>query len=79
MRRFLLIVTLSFFAQYIDGALGMGYGVSSSSFLIAAGLLPAVVSASVHTAEIFTSLVSGLSHLRFGNVEKKIALPLAGT
>lgn len=79
MLKFLLIVTLSFFAQYIDGALGMGYGVSSSSFLVAAGLLPAVVSASVHTAEIFTSLVSGLSHLRFGNVEKKIALPLACT
>ncbi|MEW6201825.1 MAG: sulfite exporter TauE/SafE family protein [bacterium] len=76
MHRFLLIVVIGSFAQYIDGALGMGYGVSSSAFLIAAGLMPALVSASVHTAELFTSLVSGLSHLRFGNVDKKISIPL---
>jgi len=73
---FLLVFVMGFFAQYIDGALGMGYGASSSSFLIAAGLTPAVVSASVHTSEIFASLASGISHLRFGNVNVKIAFPL---
>lgn len=67
---------MGLFAQYIDGTLGMGYGVSASSFLIAVSLAPAIVSASVHTAEIFASLASGISHLRFGNVDKKIALPL---
>jgi len=76
MTEFLLVLVMGFFAQYIDGALGMGYGASSSSFLIAAGLAPVVVSASVHTSEIFASLASGLSHLRFGNVNVKIALPL---
>ncbi|MDI6708502.1 MAG: sulfite exporter TauE/SafE family protein [Candidatus Thermoplasmatota archaeon] len=73
---FLLIVLVGFAVQYIDGVLGMGYGASSSSLLIAAGFMPAVVSASVHTAEIFVSLLSGVSHLRFGNVDKKIVLPL---
>jgi len=76
MFKFLLIGVLGLFAQYIDGTLGMGYGVSASSFLIAVGLAPAIVSASVHTAEILASLASGISHLRFGNVDKKIAIPL---
>ncbi|MFX0170108.1 MAG: sulfite exporter TauE/SafE family protein [Candidatus Hodarchaeota archaeon] len=76
---FIIIAIVGFFAQYIDGALGMGYGASSASFLIAAGLLPALVSASVHTSEIFASLASGVSHLRFGNVETRIAIPLTCT
>ncbi|MDI6855885.1 MAG: sulfite exporter TauE/SafE family protein [Candidatus Thermoplasmatota archaeon] len=76
---FLLIVLVGFAVQYIDGALGMGYGASSSSLLIAAGLMPALVSASVHTAEIFATLASGISHLRFGNINKKIVLPLICT
>lgn len=76
---FLLILIMGFFAQYVDGALGMGYGASSSSFLITTGLAPAIVSASVHTSEIFASFASGLSHLRLGNVKRKIALPLTCT
>lgn len=72
----LLILVLGFFAQFIDGALGMGYGASSSSFLLAIGLFPAVISASVHTSEIFASGVSGLSHFMSGNVKGKIAYPL---
>jgi len=63
----------------VDGVLGMGYGATSSAFLISAGFLPALVSASVHTAEIFSSFVSGVSHLKFGNVDWRIALPLTGT
>jgi len=59
-------------AQMIDGALGMAYGVSSTTFLLSAGVMPSAASASVHIAEIFTSGISGLSHLRFGNVNKKL-------
>lgn len=61
-----------FIAQMIDGALGMAYGVTASTFLLAAGVTPAAISASVHTSEIFTSGVSGYMHLRFGNVNKKL-------
>jgi uncharacterized protein len=61
-----------FIAQMIDGALGMAYGVSASTFLLSFGIPPAAVSASVHASEIFTSGVSGLMHLRFGNVNSKL-------
>jgi len=76
---FVLILVLGLFAQYVDGVLGMGYGATSSAVLIAAGFFPALVSASVHTAEIFSSFVSGVSHLKFGNVDWRIALPLSCT
>ncbi|MBC7450664.1 MAG: sulfite exporter TauE/SafE family protein [Cytophagales bacterium] len=59
-------------AQLVDGALGMAYGVTWSSFLLGLGVPPALTSASVHVAEIFTTGASGLSHLRFGNVNKKL-------
>lgn len=68
----LLFMLAGFIAQMIDGALGMAYGVSATSFLLAFGITPAAASASVHTSEIFTSGVSGLSHLKFGNVNKKL-------
>ena len=61
-----------FIAQMIDGALGMAYGVSASTFLMSLGVTPAVASMSVHTSEIFTSGVSGFMHLRFGNVHTKL-------
>lgn len=61
-----------FIAQMIDGALGMAYGVSATTFLLSFGVTPAAASASVHTSEIFTSGVSGLMHLRFGNVNTKL-------
>ncbi len=69
---FLLFVLGGFIAQMIDGSLGMAYGVSASSFLLSFGISPAASSASVHTAEIFTSGVSGLTHLKFQNVNKKL-------
>ncbi|HRE65935.1 MAG TPA: sulfite exporter TauE/SafE family protein [Cyclobacteriaceae bacterium] len=69
---FLLFVLAGFIAQMIDGSLGMAYGVSATSFLLSFGVSPAASSASVHTAEIFTSGVSGLTHLRFQNVNKKL-------
>jgi hypothetical protein len=57
------------FAQLVDGSLGMGYGVTSTSFLVASGTAAALASASVHLAEVGTSLVAGVAHHRFGNVD----------
>jgi uncharacterized membrane protein YfcA len=75
----LVILVIGFLAQFIDGTLGMGYGASSASFLVSCGLIPALVSASVHTSEIFASFASGVSHFKSGNVSTKIAIPLTST
>lgn len=61
-----------FLAQMVDGVLGMGYGVTSATCLMAFGVNPVAMSASIHTSEIFTTGVSGYSHYRFGNVNKKL-------
>lgn len=63
-------------AQIVDGALGMAYGITSTSFLLATGASPALASASVHMAEVFTTGISGISHARFGNVDRKLFLRL---
>ena len=63
---------VGFFAQIIDGSLGMAYGVSSTTFLVAAGVSPKAASAGVHTADVFTTLVSGLSHWKAKNVDWSI-------
>lgn len=68
----LLLLLLGSIAQLVDGTLGMGYGVTASGLLLWAGVAPIVISASVHTAEIFTSLISGISHWSFGNVKKDL-------
>lgn len=68
----IVYVIVGFVAQIIDGALGMAYGVTSTTFLLSIGIPPVAASASVHTAEIFASGASGLAHLRFGNVDKKL-------
>ena len=68
----ILFIILGFIAQIIDGALGMAYGVSLTTFLLGIGVPPATASASVHTAEIFTSGASGISHLKLGNVDKEL-------
>ncbi len=63
---------VGFAAQLIDGALGMAYGVSATTFLLALGYPPTIISASVHTSEVFTCGASGLFHLKFGNVSRKL-------
>jgi len=68
----LFYVLVGFIAQMIDGALGMAYGVSSTSLLLTIGIPPAQASASVHAAELLTTGVSGIFHLKFGNIDKKI-------
>jgi len=65
-------ILAGFIAQIVDGTLGMAYGVSATSYLLLLGLSPATVSASVHSAEMFTSGVSGFMHLKIGNVNKKL-------
>lgn len=65
---------VGFIAQLVDGSLGMGYGVTSTSLLLTVGLTPALASASVHLAEIGTSGISGLSHWRLGNVNGRVLL-----
>lgn len=69
-------VLAGFVAQMIDGALGMAYGVSCTSILLQLGVPPALASASVHTAEVFTTGVSGLSHLYLKNVDKRMFIRL---
>jgi len=64
-------------AQLVDGALGMAFGLVSSSVMLSMGVPPAAVSASVHTAEVFTTGASGVSHLAAGNVDRRLFLRLA--
>ena len=63
----------------IDGALGMAYGASCNTLLLYFGIPPAFASASVHTAEIFTTGVSGLSHIKFKNIDKNLFFKLVIT
>ncbi len=73
---FWVLVLVGILAQLIDGSLGMAYGVSSNSFLLSVGVPPAVASASVHTAEVFTTAISGFSHWKLGNIDKRIVFGL---
>ncbi len=70
--RILIFIAVGFAAQMIDGALGMAYGVTSTSFLLSIGISPVAASASVHIAEVFTTGVSGLSHLKLGNIDRAL-------
>jgi uncharacterized protein len=73
-RSFLLLAVVGMAAQLVDGSLGMAYGVTSTTLLLAVGVSPALASAAVHIGEVGTCAVSGLSHWRFGNVDwSKIA------
>jgi uncharacterized protein len=69
---FPLMILAGFLAQLVDGALGMGFGVTSATVLLSAGVNPASISGSIHTAEMFASGVSGYSHYKFGNVDKRM-------
>ncbi len=73
----LLYVAVGFVAQMVDGAIGMAYGVMSSSVLLSMGIPPATASACVHAAETFTTAASGASHWKLGNVDFKLVRRLA--
>jgi hypothetical protein len=71
-KAFLMMLLCGFLAQMADGSLGMGYGTISTTFLLANGVSPAIVSSRVHSARVFSSGVSGYTHHRFGNFNKKL-------
>jgi uncharacterized protein len=79
MKSVVTIAIVGLGAQLVDGTLGMAYGVTSTTLLLTAGYSPAIASASVHLAEIGTTLASGVSHWRFGNVNwqvvRRIGIP----
>jgi uncharacterized membrane protein YfcA len=74
MRKLVLLALVGFGAQLVDGSLGMAYGVTSTTLLLAIGTNPAAASATVHLAEIGTTLASGASHWKFGNVDWRVVL-----
>ena len=78
MRKLLVLAVVGFGAQLVDGSLGMGYGVTSSTLLVLAGLTPAAASASVHFSELGTNLASGVSHWRLRNVDWRVVARIAG-
>lgn len=70
--KFYWMIGAGFLAQLVDGALGMGYGVVSTTVLMSLGINLSAISGSIHTAEMFSSGASGYSHYKFGNVNKKL-------
>jgi uncharacterized membrane protein YfcA len=72
----MVFILFGFIAQLIDGALGMAYGVSSNALFLSLGIPPSIASACIHTSEMFTTAVSGISHFKFGNVDRKLFLRL---
>lgn len=73
----LLFVIVGFVAQMVDGAIGMAYGLIATSVLLSMSVPPAMASASVHAAEMFTTGASGFAHWRAGNVIPRLMLRLA--
>ncbi|MEO3820199.1 sulfite exporter TauE/SafE family protein [Plantactinospora sp. B24E8] len=74
MRTLVLLALVGLGAQLVDGSLGMAYGVTSTTLLLAIGTQPAAASAAVHLAEIGTTLASGAAHWRFGNIDPKVVV-----
>jgi uncharacterized membrane protein YfcA len=77
-RKLVVLAIVGFVAQLVDGSLGMGYGVTSSTLLVLAGLTPVAASASVHFSELGTNLASGVSHWRLRNVDWPVVARIAG-
>jgi len=75
----LTFLAVGFAAQLVDGAIGMAYGITSTTILLSLGVSPAMASASVHAAEVFTTGASAISHWRLGNVDgrmfRRLAIP----
>ncbi len=78
MRKLVVLAAVGLAAQLVDGSLGMGYGVTSSSLLILAGLTPVAASASVHISELGTNIASGVAHWRLRNVDWRVVARIAG-
>lgn len=74
---FLFYVLVGFIGQLVDGAIGMAYGLISTSIMLSHGVPAATASASVHAAEVFTTAMSGASHWRLGNINFQLIKRLA--
>lgn len=78
-QEFLTFVLVGLLAQFIDGTLGMAYGISANTLLLSMGVTPVQASASIHIAEVATSGISGVAHYGFGNVDvelvKRLIIP----
>lgn len=74
---FYIMLAVGFFAQLVDGAVGLGYGVTCSTSMMLFGVNLPSISGSIHTAEMFSSGISGFSHYKFGNVNKKLLIALS--
>ena len=61
-------------AQFVDGLLGMGFGITSASLLTVLGYGAVAASAGTHAAKVGTTLVSGVSHWREGNVDWRVLI-----
>jgi uncharacterized membrane protein YfcA len=68
-QKLLILGTFGLIAQLVDGTLGMAYGVTTTTLLLTVGAAPAIASATVHLAEVGTTLASGTAHWHFGNVD----------
>jgi uncharacterized protein len=77
MGRILLVAIAGFVASFVDGVLGMGFGPTSSTLLLGAGLAPAAVSTTVNIAKVATGTAGGVAHWRFGNIDRRLVLRLA--
>lgn len=64
-------------ASLVDGALGMGFGPTSSSILLGSGLSPAAVSTTVNLAKVATGLTAAVAHWRFDNIDRRLVRRLA--
>lgn len=73
-----LVALAGFAASLVDGVLGMGFGPTSSTILLSAGLAPAAVSTTVNLAKVATGAASGVAHWRMGNIDRRLVLQLAG-
>jgi uncharacterized membrane protein YfcA len=77
MEHLVVVALAGFFASMVDGALGMGFGPTSATILLSSGLSPAAASATVNLAKVATGIASGVSHWRFGTIDRRLALQLA--
>ena len=77
MNELIWVALAGFAASLVDGALGMGFGPTSSSILLGTGLSPASVSTTVNLAKVATGIAAAISHWRFRNIDHKLVLKLA--
>ncbi len=78
MERWVQFLVVGVLATFIDGALGMGFGPTSSSILLGTGLSPAGISTTVNLAKVATGLTAAVAHWRFGNIDRPLVVRLDG-